>query len=402
MAQILLVPFQDRGHAEPLCTLADGLADRGHDVTIFGTPGAMSFCRSDAVDRRHPARWSPTSPVPRETLLRADTTSGASAVVRHLFFGSVHEMALDVRDAARSLGTGCIVSDTFMPGGGLAAELIGLPWISYAGSPVPCVAMSSQYLDDEYRSHFGSGDVRLRLGLPPGSPSLLDAPSPDAHLIPVTPRIAGQADLPPQSRLVGPLLGDLDDSHGIDTDTKTARVLVTSTTVDTGRLRQGVWYREQHLRSCVDGLGGGGVTVLLSITDSEETLHDGQTPSNVHWLGSDHHERWLAGVDTVITHGGWGTIARALRRGIPLLFLPSIHDQMWISHRCAELGVGIALSPDDVTPDRIRTSVRRLLNEPSYRDRAAEVGRDIEELRPVETAIQIIEHVLDTHERTTI
>jgi UDP:flavonoid glycosyltransferase YjiC (YdhE family) len=61
-------------------------------------------------------------------------------------------------------------------------------------------------------------------------------------------------------------------------------------------------------------------------------------------------QEWLfSQAGAVITHGGIGTIARAVRAGAPLLVEPFGNDQFYNSRQVLSLGVGAAVNPHRLT-----------------------------------------------------
>jgi MGT family glycosyltransferase len=80
-----------------------------------------------------------------------------------------------------------------------------------------------------------------------------------------------------------------------------------------------------------------------------------------------------------LTHGGMNSVSEGLSAGLPLLVVPQRGDQFVVAQRIVELGAGIALAPSDVTADRLRASVQRLLGQDGYRQAAAILGARIRE-----------------------
>ena len=65
--------------------------------------------------------------------------------------------------------------------------------------------------------------------------------------------------------------------------------------------------------------------------------------------------------DLVITHGGHGTLARALASGCPVLVCPAGGDMAENAARVDWAGVGVRLAPRFCTPWGVRLAVRRAL-----------------------------------------
>jgi UDP:flavonoid glycosyltransferase YjiC (YdhE family) len=57
----------------------------------------------------------------------------------------------------------------------------------------------------------------------------------------------------------------------------------------------------------------------------------------------------LGDCDLAITHGGHGTLAALLLSGTPMLLIPTQIEQMLLSQRMQRAGIGLALSPGEVT-----------------------------------------------------
>lgn len=78
----------------------------------------------------------------------------------------------------------------------------------------------------------------------------------------------------------------------------------------------------------------------------------------------------------VITHGGHGTVMKALAAGKPLLLMPHGRDQADNAARVAARGAGLVLPPDAGVSD-IHAVLERLLCDGRYAAAAAELGRKV-------------------------
>jgi UDP:flavonoid glycosyltransferase YjiC (YdhE family) len=79
--------------------------------------------------------------------------------------------------------------------------------------------------------------------------------------------------------------------------------------------------------------------------------------------------------DAVVCHAGHGTVARALSCGVPLVACPAAGDMAENTARVAWAGVGVGLPRRLTTPRGVKLAVRKLLSEPSYKQRAEEIAR---------------------------
>lgn len=74
--------------------------------------------------------------------------------------------------------------------------------------------------------------------------------------------------------------------------------------------------------------------------------------------------------DLVVCQGGNGTIYQALSRGVPIIGIPTMHDQEFNLNRVVDLGFGIQLSDLKFKPDHLVEAVERLMTRKHYRENA--------------------------------
>jgi UDP:flavonoid glycosyltransferase YjiC (YdhE family) len=91
----------------------------------------------------------------------------------------------------------------------------------------------------------------------------------------------------------------------------------------------------------------------------------------VDWLS---YSQLMPAASLVISHGGHGTVARALGAGTPLLISPIVGDMSETAMRVAWAGAGLSLPWRLCRPAPLRWAARRLLAEPSFTQRAAEIA----------------------------
>ena len=127
------------------------------------------------------------------------------------------------------------------------------------------------------------------------------------------------------------------------------------------------------LRAALDGLAEEPVRVLAT-TNRHRPAEPLEVPPNavLHpWLS---YSQAMAAADLVICHGGHGTVARALAAGVPVLVSPAVGDMAENGARVSWSGTGEMLPRRLLSPQALRVATRRLLRDPSYSSRAAELA----------------------------
>jgi zeaxanthin glucosyltransferase len=95
-----------------------------------------------------------------------------------------------------------------------------------------------------------------------------------------------------------------------------------------------------------------------------------------------------------ITAGGLNTINEALANGVPLVAIPITNDEPAAAARIEWSGVGRSVHINRLTVARLRTAIGQVLAEPSYRENARRLQREIAGLNSLERASEVIESVL--------
>jgi UDP:flavonoid glycosyltransferase YjiC (YdhE family) len=129
---------------------------------------------------------------------------------------------------------------------------------------------------------------------------------------------------------------------------------------------------------------------------------DGTTfdsPQNVTLLPSAPHDAVMREVSLVVTHGGHGTLSRALRHGLPLLVMPMGRDQDDNALRVECSGAGLVLSPESSEAE-IALALRRLAKEPHFGIAARKLGETIAREIGSERLVGEIEEMVKARRRT--
>lgn len=174
------------------------------------------------------------------------------------------------------------------------------------------------------------------------------------------------ASLPANVRYVGP---QLDDPYWAEPWTPPADdgrpfVLVAMSTTYMDHLEQ-----LQHAVTAVGMLPVRALVTTGPAIDPEQ-LH---ASANVAVVRSVPHGEVLRHADVVVTHGGHGTVVKALAAGVPLVCIPTGRDQPDNAARVTHRGAGLRLARN-ARPAKIAAAIRRILDDPAYRRAAADLG----------------------------
>lgn len=129
------------------------------------------------------------------------------------------------------------------------------------------------------------------------------------------------------------------------------------------------------LQKIIDALEPLPVRVLVTLGGAirENELRSG---TNCVLVDSAPHSEVMAQSALFITHGGHGTVIRALAHRLPLLVIPHGRDQNDNAARVTALSTGLSLMPDASVED-IRESCQRLLHEPAFAAGAKLLGDQV-------------------------
>jgi len=127
------------------------------------------------------------------------------------------------------------------------------------------------------------------------------------------------------------------------------------------------------IRRCFDGLAGEPVRIVAT-SNGHMPERGIEVPPNGTLLGWLSYSQLMPLSDVVVCHGGHGTVMRALQAGRPLLTSPSIGDMAENAERVRWAGAGVTVPGRLRRGATLRWAVKRLIAEPSYRQRAEEIA----------------------------
>jgi UDP:flavonoid glycosyltransferase YjiC (YdhE family) len=117
---------------------------------------------------------------------------------------------------------------------------------------------------------------------------------------------------------------------------------------------------------------------------------------NVMVCASAPHSAVLPRASLVVTHGGHGTVIRALAHGVPLLCLPMGRDQSDNAARAVAIGAATSLSHRS-NVGQIRQAIARSLADPKLRSAARHARAKLASERVGDPAIAELESLVTPH-----
>lgn len=144
------------------------------------------------------------------------------------------------------------------------------------------------------------------------------------------------------------------------------------------------------MRRAILGSAETGRDIVVTVgNDTDPTILD-PLPPNVQVHRFVPQDRLLPTCACVVAHAGSGTLLGALAWGLPLLLLPQFADQFYNADRATMAGVALALRANEATGDAITRNLQRLLDEPSFTERALAVRAELAAMPEVDAVLERI------------
>lgn len=405
-ASFALVAPGEAGHALPMLAVCDALVRGGHRVIVCASAKFADATRAaggELVDcpryRALPARMAAARPAPRWVPERLRPLW----MYRRVLIETVRDLVADLEAGLDGRPIDGIVGD-FLTGMGAkyVAERRRVPYISLGTTPfaaldakgLPLLSphplaqrVPSRVLHAGLDLLFPLRRVRQELELPDSSHHRAEflqlAESDRLHVVLAQPEFVPQSASRGHHAFVGPMAFDPSRTRPFDVEIEPGTVLVTTTTAPRD---PGVFAR------AIQAVAALGVPVLA--TRAGATALPADLGGRVKIVDFAPHEQVLPKVRALVTHGGWGTVSRALRLGVPMLIIPLFGDQPAIAARAAELGVAYHVPLRDATIEVIRDKVAALIRDDVVRARVREVAGQIEALDPGRTVCALLERLV--------
>jgi MGT family glycosyltransferase len=414
--KILVAGWDSGGGVEAVQTVVRRAVARGHHVRVLGTEGLRSrFESAGAVFL--PYKYAPDNDLrqPETDLVKDwETRNPLSLVARvrdRLLCGPAREFCRDVVEELQREAADVVVVDTLIPSARFGAEVAGVPAVIVMHGPymvpradapplgtgfMPATRSLGRLRDrsaaalalavfrtglpalNQARAEFGLAPLRDGLELVGKADRILVCTSPSYDFAP--------GSVPAHVCYVGP---QLDDAASVASGNPWAgppdRPLVLVGLSSTVMLQEGL------LQRAADALGQLQVRGLITTgpaVDSAVIV----APPNVTVKQWVRHADVLPYCSAVITHGGHGTVMKALIAGVPLVVVPLGRDQPDNAARVVHAGAGIRLRKK-ASVSALRAAAAQVIEDPRYRAAARRMATRLAAERDDNLAVDELEHM---------
>ena len=152
----------------------------------------------------------------------------------------------------------------------------------------------------------------------------------------------------------------------------------------------------KHIPKAVEPLED--VQVVLSVGKNISPENLGRIPLNTMVVCSAPQIELLKRAALCITHAGLNTVLESLAHGVPMVAIPIGYDQPGTAARIAHHGTGEFIELDELTTKRLRRLIEKVLQDPSYRERADYFQKVISKTRGLDVAADIIEQAFQKYQ----
>jgi UDP:flavonoid glycosyltransferase YjiC (YdhE family) len=401
------------GTAPPELAVASRLIRRAHRVTVIGDPTLEEDVRATGARfvpwRRAPHRTTRTEPgeIVRDWAALTPLGAFARARDRHAF-KPAHLFAREVRELFTAEPADVLVVDAMLFGALVGAESTGarvaalLPMTSFLpapGRPPPAMGFAPARgllgrARDRVVLSVGDAvlwrsclrylnDARREVGLEAVEHPLDQLRRADRVLVQTSAWFDFRATARHDNvRYVGPEL--VDPTWAAPARAVEPQVLVAFSTTFMGQVR--------IVQKVIDAIASLRLPALVTTGPSfgGRALH---APPHVTVVESASHAEVLPTAKLVVTHGGHGTVIRALAFGVPVLCLPMGRDQGDNAARAVAVSAGVTLSAHAST-SRIARAIARAVDDPTLHDGARRALEQIARERVGDPVIEELEGLL--------
>ncbi len=411
--EFLLTNFEGGGSIGPFLALAEKLLARGHRVRMMSDEANRSETEAVGVEfipwTRAPNRTDRSRHTDHCRDWEAPGPDGLKRWIDGVFCGPALEAAQDVMDELRRRPADLAICIDFVVGAGVGCEAAGQKYVWLACNPLFPPVPGAVPMGMGLRPARSDAERAEQAQIARGVIEIFDHGLPAVnrartalgltaleHMFDVwssAPTFVASArafdfnaqSMPGDVRYAGPLLGaqswmrEWESPWAADD----ARPLILTSFSTTFQNHAGA------LQRVIDAAADLPVRLLVTLGGSIEA-HEVRAAGNTVIVHSAPHDAVLPHASAVVTHGGHGTVIRALRHGLPVLVMPHGRDQHDNAARVVEAGAGLWL--DAASPTQaIGAALRALIEDAALAHNARTLGAAIEQEIAQSTIVEELE-----------
>ena len=378
--RVLFTAAATPAHFHVLIPIADAVRDAGHEVAFAAGPNVVPRIERagfTAFPVGPPDAW------PR-TAAPADPAELVPWVWEELYAGPpAAERLADLRLLCDRWQPDLIVRENAEVAGCIAAEAIGIPHAVVQNGNIAVVW------------HLRRDRLVARLDELRASQDL--APDPDLAmlwryllLLPVPLRFHDPTlRLPPTAHFIRPHTFDRTGEEAIPDwlaalPSRPTVYMTLGTVFNT---------RSDLFATVITALRDEPVNLIVTVGRDQDPEQFGPQPESVHVERYIPHSELLERCDVMINLAGMNSVRSAFEHGIPLVLVPLVAEHAFNAERCAALGMALVLDAGDLRPDDVRTAVRRVLDDPTYREQALRVRGELGDMPGPDHAVRLLEQL---------
>jgi UDP:flavonoid glycosyltransferase YjiC (YdhE family) len=370
--RVAVVAGPEAGHAFPAIALCHRLLGAAEDpVLLTGRQWLDAACKA-GIEAVELAGLDPEDS-------DDDDDAGAKIHQRAARMAVLNERVL------QQLQPNLVVSDVITACGGMAAELLGVPWVELSPHPLylpsrrlppigsglaPGAGVTGRLRDSVMRALTARSiraGSRQRAAARTGIGLAARDPGPRRRLIATLPALeVPRPDWPAEAVIVGPLhFEPTTDVFDLPSGEGPVVVVAPSTAVSGAP-----GLAEIALRHLVPGstLPAGARLVVSRLGGDELTVPPWATVARVR------QDELLRHADLVVCGGGHGMLSKTLLAGVPMVVVPGGGDQWELANRVVRQGSARLVRP--LTGDALAVAVGEVLSNPGYRTAARRAAED--------------------------
>ncbi len=371
--RVAVVAGPEAGHAFPAIALCLRLLAAGDDPVLFTGTEWIDTAQAAGIEAIELGGLDPED---------TDDADDAGAKIHQ----RAARMAALNRPVLQRIRPDLVVSDVITVCGGMAAELLGVPWVELSPHPLyrpskglppigtglaPGTGVAGRLRDAGLRAmtarSIRAGDRQrsaARAGIGLSAPD----PGPRRRLIATLPALeVPRPDWPAEAVVVGPLHFEPTADVVAAPPGDGPVIVVAPSTAITGA----AGLAESALEHLVPGrtLPAGSRLVVSRLGGDDVEVPPWAT------VGRVRQDELLQVADVVVCGGGHGMLSKTLLAGVPMVVVPGGGDQWELANRVARQGSARLVRP--LTGEALAAAVGAVLSDPGYRRAARRAGESV-------------------------